>query len=45
MNYKEYYEKSFIFNEFVKPLLNKSEEELEGIPESIKEMVNYYKSI
>ena len=45
MTYKEYYEKSYIFNEFVKPLLNKSEEELIGIPESIKEMLNYYKSI
>jgi len=45
MSYKEHFERSFMFNEFVKPLLNKSEEELEGIPESYIEMLNYYKSI
>tara|TARA_R100000234_G_scaffold25228_1_gene14620 strand:+ start:3338 stop:3475 length:138 start_codon:yes stop_codon:yes gene_type:complete len=45
MTYKDYFEKSFMFNEFIKPLLNKSEEELEGMPESIIEMLNYYKSI
>ena len=45
MTYKDYFEKSFMFNEFIKPLLNKSEEELERIPESIIEMLNYYKSI
>ena len=45
MTYKEHFERSFMFNEFVKPLLNKSEEELEGIPEGYIEMLNYYKSI
>ena len=45
MTYKEYFEKGFAYNEFIKPILHLSDEEIEKAPKAIKEMVKYYKSI